>query len=242
MKTRRKQVVADIVVERRIGIGRKAFPVDLQLAADLLMLALQHLVAAQMIEGAPLGGGHQPGARVVGNALARPLLQRRNQRLLREFLGQPDIAHDAGQPGDQLGLLDAPDGVDRAVRRRGGGRSGSGWFRWQRDVPAGSKCRRRPHPHLVVVERRAAVWRAGVGAGQHVDALAALMRAIRPDAFGDDDAAAHAVEQLRMQHDLAARVADLDAIAGSDAEMRGVVRVDHHLRPAPRGSSSPASP
>ena len=135
MKTRRKQIVADIVVERRVGIGRKGFAVDLQLAADLLMLALQHLVAAEMIEGAPLGGRHQPGARVGGNALARPLLQRRNQRLLRELLGQPDIAHDAGQPGDQLGLLDAPDSVDRAVCRRGGGRSGSGWFRWQRESP-----------------------------------------------------------------------------------------------------------
>ena len=128
-----QQIVADMVVERRIEVRREAVLLDLQLAADLLMLALEHLVAAQMVEGAPLGGRHQPGARPVGHALVRPLLQRRDQRLLREFLGQPDIAHDAGQPGDQLRLLDAPDRVDRAMhsavddvrcgwfRRQGGG-------------------------------------------------------------------------------------------------------------------------
>ena len=73
-----------------------------------------------MIEGAALGGGHQPGAGIGGNALVRPVPERRDQRLLRELLGQPDIADDAGQPGDQLGLLDAPDGVDRAVRAGAG--------------------------------------------------------------------------------------------------------------------------
>ena len=47
----------------------------------------------------------------------------------------------------------------------------------------------RPHPDLVVVEGGAAIGRRRVGAGQHVDALAALMRAVGPDALGDDDAA-----------------------------------------------------
>ena len=128
-----EQVVADSVVERGIEVRRMAILVDRQLAADLLMLALQHLVAAQMVEGAPLGGRHQPGARPLRHAVARPLLQRRNQRLLREFLGQADIADDARQPGDQLRLLDAPDGVDRAVDGGDGGGIGAdlGGFRRQ---------------------------------------------------------------------------------------------------------------
>ena len=46
---------------------------------------------------------------------ARPLLQRRDERVLREVLGQPDVAHHPRQPGDQPGRLDPPDGVDRAV-------------------------------------------------------------------------------------------------------------------------------
>src|SRR5690606_1085886 len=44
------------------------------------------------------------------------------------------------------------------------------------------------HPHPVVVERGAAAGGGGIGAGQDVDALAALVGGIRPDTFGDDDA------------------------------------------------------
>jgi hypothetical protein len=41
-----------------------------------------------------LGRGHQPGARVVRDARLRPLLQRRDERLLREVLGEGDVTHD----------------------------------------------------------------------------------------------------------------------------------------------------
>ena len=62
-----------------------------------------------------LGGRHQPGARVVGNTRSRPLLERRDQCILRQLLRQPHVAHDARQAGDQARGLDAPDRIDRAA-------------------------------------------------------------------------------------------------------------------------------
>jgi hypothetical protein len=43
------------------------------------------------------------------------LLERRDEGVLRQLLGEPDVAHDPRQPGDELGRLDAPDRVDRAM-------------------------------------------------------------------------------------------------------------------------------
>ena len=62
-----------------------------------------------------LAVGHQPRAGIVGHARLRPLLERGDQRVLRQLLGEADVAHHAREPGDQLGRLDAPDRVDRAV-------------------------------------------------------------------------------------------------------------------------------
>src|ERR1700731_30397 len=49
-------------------------------------------------------------------------------------------------------------------------------------------------PHLVVMERRAAIRRDRVGAGQRVDAAAVGVGRIGPHRFRDQHAAAHAVE------------------------------------------------
>src|SRR6202035_5818122 len=51
-------------------------------------------------------------------------------------------------------------------------------------------------PHLVVMERRAAIWRDRVGASERVDAAAVGVGGIGPDRFRDQHAAAHAVEQF----------------------------------------------
>ena len=66
----------------------------LELAAELLVLALEQLAAAQPVDGAVLRGGHQPGARVVRDARLRPLLERGDERVLRQLLGEADVAHD----------------------------------------------------------------------------------------------------------------------------------------------------
>jgi hypothetical protein len=92
---------------------------DLELAPDQLLLALQRDAAAQRVDAAALGGGHQPGPRVVRYARAGPLLERGDERVLGQVLGHRHVADDASQPGDQPGRLDPPDGVDCAM---GGGR------------------------------------------------------------------------------------------------------------------------
>ena len=59
-----------------------------------------------------LGGGHEPGARVVRDARLGPLLEGGDERLLREVLGQRDVAHQPRDAGDQPRGLDPPDGLD----------------------------------------------------------------------------------------------------------------------------------
>ena len=80
-----------------------------------MALLRQHLVAAELVDGAALGGLHQPGAGIVRNAVLRPLLQRDHQRILRQLLGETDVARHLGQAGDELGGFDAPDGFDGAL-------------------------------------------------------------------------------------------------------------------------------
>ncbi len=62
-----------------------------------------------------LGGGHQPGAGIVWDPRLRPLLERGDKSILREILGDADIAHDARQPGNKPRRLDSPDCVNRAM-------------------------------------------------------------------------------------------------------------------------------
>ena len=110
-----QQVVADVVVERGVEIRHGHLLLRLELVAELLVLALEQLAPAQQVDRAMLGGGHEPGARVVRDARLRPLLERGDQRVLRELLGQADVAHDPREAGDEPGRLDPPDRVDRAV-------------------------------------------------------------------------------------------------------------------------------
>ena len=87
-----------------------------QLPRDLLVLALAHLVAADRVDGAAFGGGHQPGAGIGRNAGPGPFGQGDDQGILRQFLGKIDIAHDAGQTRDEPGPFDAKNRLDRPVR------------------------------------------------------------------------------------------------------------------------------
>ena len=54
-----------------------------------------------MVDRAVLRGGHEPGARVVRDARLRPLLERGDERVLRELLGEADVAHDPREAGDE---------------------------------------------------------------------------------------------------------------------------------------------
>ena len=66
----------------------------------------------------------------------------------------------------------------------------------------------RPQPHRGVVEHRAAPRRARIVAGQRIDADAAFERLARPDALRDQHTRLQSFGQPRMQHHLAARIAE----------------------------------
>ena len=76
--------------------------------------------------GPVFGGRHQPGAGFLWDACGGPPLKGGQQGFLRQILCQWHIAQQSGQTGDQPGLLDPPDGKDRAMDRamRVGGRHG----------------------------------------------------------------------------------------------------------------------
>ena len=88
---------------------------SLELAAELLVLALERLLAAQRVDRAVLGGGHEPGARVVRDARFRPLLERGDERVLGESSARPTSRTHPREAGDEPGRLDPPDRVDRAM-------------------------------------------------------------------------------------------------------------------------------
>ena len=65
-----------------------------------------------------------------------PLLERGDERVLRQLLGEADVAHHAREAGDELRLLDAPDRVDGVMCI--GSRHG---YRYQHLQSAGASCR-----------------------------------------------------------------------------------------------------
>src|SRR5207237_9626441 len=87
-----------------------------ELVTDLLVLSLPQFVSAQRVDGAVLCRGHEPRPRIIGDAGFRPLLQRREERVLRQIFRDSYVSHDAREPGTDLARLDSPDSVDGAVR------------------------------------------------------------------------------------------------------------------------------
>jgi hypothetical protein len=111
-----EQVVFDVVIEGRVDVGRGPRFVNRQLVAEQRQLALEPLLAAQVVDRAAFRDGHEPGARVAWDARPGPLLKRGDQRVLRQLLGQADVPHHPGEAGDESRRLDPPDRVDRAMR------------------------------------------------------------------------------------------------------------------------------
>ena len=96
-----QQVIADVIVERGVEIGGRGVLRDLQLVAELLMLALEERAPAQEVDGAMLRRRHEPRAWIARNPRLGPLLERGNERVVREVLRDPDVADDTRQPGDE---------------------------------------------------------------------------------------------------------------------------------------------
>jgi hypothetical protein len=113
-KDQPQHVVAEIVVQGGVEI-RRGVPLGLQLVHQCRMLAFEHFVAPEVIDGAALGGGQQPGAGFLRHARVRPPLECGDERLLRQFFGQGYVARHPCQHGDQPGLFDPPNGEDGAM-------------------------------------------------------------------------------------------------------------------------------
>ena len=113
-----QEVVADVVcplIDGRLEIRDRRFLLGLELVTELLVLAIEPLVATPEIDRPVLGGRHQPGARVARYARLGPLLERGEEGVLRQVLGQADVADDSRQAGDEPRRFDSPDRVNRAM-------------------------------------------------------------------------------------------------------------------------------
>ena len=113
-----EQVVADIVVGRRLEGGHRHCLGDRELAAQFLVLAIEHRPPGQEVHGPMLGGPHEPRSRIARDAGLGPLLERSHEGVLSEILGDADVSHDTCEPGDEPGRFDPPDRLDRGVRLR----------------------------------------------------------------------------------------------------------------------------
>ncbi len=107
-----QQVVADVVRKMGIHTWLRIREERLDLPRELRFLLRVELALAEAVERAMLRGGHEPGARVVGNAARGPGFERRHQRVLRELLGGADVAHHPRHTGDDARRFDPVDGLD----------------------------------------------------------------------------------------------------------------------------------
>lgn len=110
-----EDVVAHLVVERRVDIGFGGVRPGGQLVGEPAVPLVEPFFAPQVVDGAALGDGHEPGTRVVRHTCLRPLFEGGEERVLCELLGQPHVAHHPDKPGDDSRRLHLPDRVDRAV-------------------------------------------------------------------------------------------------------------------------------
>ena len=108
-----QQIIADRIVGALLEI-RDRREQRLDVAVDFVVPTKQ-LLSAQAVERAILGRCHEPSARFVGYAVDRPVFERGDERVLRKFLGEADIAQHARKTGDEFRCLDAPYRFDRAV-------------------------------------------------------------------------------------------------------------------------------
>jgi hypothetical protein len=79
---------------------------------ELRELVVKGLAAPEVIDGSPLGDGHQPPRRVLRYAGCRPLFERGHERVLRQVLGESDITRHPREGADEAGRVGPPRGFD----------------------------------------------------------------------------------------------------------------------------------
>src|SRR5258708_32320313 len=108
-----QQVVANIVIEGCIEVRHDHLS-RRELATEFLVLALEPRVSAEVINRTMLGCGHKPGSRVVRDTRLWPLLERSDESILREVLGNASLAHHPPATGDHPRVPGSP--APRAAR------------------------------------------------------------------------------------------------------------------------------
>ena len=110
-------------LHRRFDVRRGIPQLRLDLPGDPVAFALVQRPATNQVDRAVLRGCRELGRGIVGNAFPGPLLERGDERVLRNFFGETDIAQRARKRSDDLRRLHASYRLDRAVRagRRHGG-------------------------------------------------------------------------------------------------------------------------
>jgi len=76
---------------------------------EQLRLRGECAIAADPVDRAIAGGGHQPGARVVRRPVAGPALGGDREGFLGSFLGEIEVAEEADQAGEDAAPLVAED-------------------------------------------------------------------------------------------------------------------------------------
>ncbi len=108
-----QDVVLD-VVDLGVEVGHSPpLPVGM---LELRNLAAKDVCAPEVIDAAPLRGGHQPRRRVLRYAGSGPLLERGHERVLRKILGELHVTGHPGEGADEAGRLGPPSGDDGLVR------------------------------------------------------------------------------------------------------------------------------
>src|SRR5207244_4252633 len=94
-----KEIVFNVALLREFEICHGGFLLRFQLAAQFFVLSFEKFRAAKMIERAMFGGGHEPRAGIIGYARLGPFFECGDERVLRQFFGEANVAYDAREAG-----------------------------------------------------------------------------------------------------------------------------------------------
>jgi hypothetical protein len=107
-------VVANLLLDI-IEIGARQRLASFGLAAEVGLFALQRALSPQHVVPTPRAHRNEPCARALRHPGDGPLLQGRDEGIVGEVLGQPDVAGAACQCCYDPGRLDPPNSFVRAV-------------------------------------------------------------------------------------------------------------------------------
>ena len=110
-----EKVVANMIVDRGFQSSHGGLLPGIDFAAKLLVLTFEKFCAAEGVDGAMLGRGHEPGTRIIRDARLWPTLESGNECILCEVFRETDVTHHTRETGDEPGRLNSPDGVDGAM-------------------------------------------------------------------------------------------------------------------------------